>query len=274
MGSGASHGEKYRPNSLNSESASSSSGPLMISPMLCPEKVRRVKRGSISIPKITSQHFTAEMIGIYILQLSPYVHGGHDIESSDFMNHMLFINYKTRIIENDIDGDAILRLKSKNDIMNLLVNELSIVNDVHRELICTGLTDIKEHLTHSINLIHFSDFKSGSEFPRYPQCKHMALDILDIDLSKVFVVFISHCWLRGYALAEGYDGRPHPDNANHEKFALCVEGIEKILKLLAPDNIDQCYGKFTRSKMISYCLRLISRLCCQCGWTSVVSIKT
>jgi hypothetical protein len=30
------------------------------------------------------------------------------------------------------------------------------------------------------------------------------------------VVFVSHCWMRGYDGAEGWDGRPHPDHAQHD----------------------------------------------------------
>jgi hypothetical protein len=54
------------------------------------------------------------------------------------------------------------------------------------------------------------------------------------------VVFISHGWLRGYPEAAGYDGRPHPDNASADKFKLCVEGIEKACKVLAP-GASKCY---------------------------------
>jgi hypothetical protein len=54
------------------------------------------------------------------------------------------------------------------------------------------------------------------------------------------VVFISHCWLRGWSGADGWDGRPHPDNANADKFKLCVEGIEKVKKIMA-SGARQCY---------------------------------
>jgi hypothetical protein len=38
----------------------------------------------------------------------------------------------------------------------------------------------------------------------------------------------------------GYDGRPHPDNAAHEKFDLCVGGIEKAWKYFAP-GMEKCF---------------------------------
>ena len=54
------------------------------------------------------------------------------------------------------------------------------------------------------------------------------------------VHLISHCWLRGWSGADGWDGRPHPDNANADKFKLCVEGIKKTKQIMAP-GARRCY---------------------------------
>jgi hypothetical protein len=92
-------------------------------------------------------------------------------------------------------------------------------------------------LLRSIRLIPFQDFKALGQLPRYPDNRDLTitLDRLDEETYNTsLIVFISHCWLRGWDGAEGWDGRPHPDNAEGGKFALCVEGIEKVLKIMAP----------------------------------------
>jgi hypothetical protein len=66
------------------------------------------------------------------------------------------------------------------------------------------------------------------------------------------LIFISHGWLTGFAGAEGWDGRPHPDNAEGGKYELIVEGVEKMLKALAP-GMKNCFWF--------------------CGWIMVVLIK-
>lgn len=60
------------------------------------------------------------------------------------------------------------------------------------------------------------------------------------EYDRSLIVFISHCWLRGWSGAEGWDGRPHPDNAAGDKFTLCVRGIEKVKRGMAPD-MEQVY---------------------------------
>ena len=77
-------------------------------------------------------------------------------------------------------------------------------------------------------------------FPRYPDDKALCVTLESIDRSTSFVVFVSHCWLRGWSGAEGWDGRPHPDNAQHEKFNLIVEGVEKAWQVLA-SGMTECY---------------------------------
>jgi hypothetical protein len=94
-----------------------------------------------------------------------------------------------------------------------------------------------------IRFINFKDFKALDTFPRYPENEDVALDMECIGRLKretSLIVFISHCWLRGWAGAEGWDGRPHPDNATGDKYKLCVAGIEMIMKTLAP-GMEECY---------------------------------
>ena len=67
-------------------------------------------------------------------------------------------------------------------------------------------------------------------FPRSPQNIPHQVKLDDIDRDSSFFVFVSHCWLRGYDGAPGYDGRPHPDTANHDKMKLIIEAVDKMLK--------------------------------------------
>ena len=92
---------------------------------------------------------------------------------------------------------------------------------------------IDEEALPPIRFINYNDLKNLSSFPRYPENADLCINEDAIDRSISLVIFISHCWLRGWDGATGWDGRPHPDNANHEKFQLILEGIER-LKRLAP----------------------------------------
>ena len=89
-------------------------------------------------------------------------------------------------------------------------------------------------------MINFEDFKKRTSFPRYPEDKDLCVDIATLDRRDAFFVFISHCWLRGWSGADGWDGKPHPDNATHDKYKLCVEGVEKTMKRMAP-GAKQCF---------------------------------
>lgn len=93
-----------------------------------------------------------------------------------------------------------------------------------------------------IRLIDFNKFIECGSFPRYPENQNITttLDAVMDHRDSSLVIFISHCWLRGYAGAEGYDGRPHPDSKNGDKFRLIVDGIKKINQILAPD-MKYCY---------------------------------
>lgn len=91
-----------------------------------------------------------------------------------------------------------------------------------------------------IILIDFENLKRCGSFPRNPECKDITVNLEHIDHLNSLIVLISHCWLRGWSGAEGYDGSPHPDNANHEKYRLCLNGIERIHKYMAP-SMKKCY---------------------------------
>jgi hypothetical protein len=91
-----------------------------------------------------------------------------------------------------------------------------------------------------IRFLPFDLFKAAGSFPRFPDNSNICVHLEDIDLEDSLLIFISHCWLRGWSGAEGWDGRPHPDNATGGKYELCVEGIDKILKVYAP-SFASCY---------------------------------
>ena len=61
------------------------------------------------------------------------------------------------------------------------------------------------------------DMKSLGEFPRSPEHKHLQTKLDDINRDDAVFIFVSHCWLRGWNGAEGWDGRPHPDTPQHDK---------------------------------------------------------
>jgi len=82
--------------------------------------------------------------------------------------------------------------------------------------------------------------KQCGSFPRNPECRDITIDYEDIDHLNSLIVLISHCWLRGWPGAEGYDGSPHPDNVSHDKYRLCLNGIERIHKYMAPQ-MEKCY---------------------------------
>ena len=90
-----------------------------------------------------------------------------------------------------------------------------------------------------IRFINYNDLKTLTSFPRYPDNANLCTNEDNIDRSKSLLIFISHCWLRGWSGAEGYDLRPHPDNAKHDKYKLILDGID-YLRRLAP-GMDDVY---------------------------------
>lgn len=96
-----------------------------------------------------------------------------------------------------------------------------------------------------IRLIKFTDFLDLGTFPRYPDNKDIVrtMDQITVgEFNRSLIIFVSHCWLRGWNGAEGWDGRPHPDNADGDKYQLCVDGISQILQSLFQGGVDNsCY---------------------------------
>jgi hypothetical protein len=91
-----------------------------------------------------------------------------------------------------------------------------------------------------IQFVPFEQFRAVGSFPRFPDNSNICVNLDDIDVENSLLIFISHCWLRGWSGAEGWDGRPDPDNAAGGKYELCVDGIDQILKYFAPD-FERCY---------------------------------
>jgi molybdopterin converting factor small subunit len=91
-----------------------------------------------------------------------------------------------------------------------------------------------------IRFIPFEQFKIVGSVPRFPNNHNIYVSLDDIDVDNSLLIYISWCWERGWAGAQGYDGRPHPDNPFGGKYALCIDGIEQIMKIQAP-GFERCY---------------------------------
>jgi hypothetical protein len=91
-----------------------------------------------------------------------------------------------------------------------------------------------------IRFIPFDLFKAVRSFPRFPDSSNICVNLDDIDVENSLLIFISHCWLRGWSGADGYDGRPHPDNATGGKYELCVDGIGQLMNIYAP-GFESCF---------------------------------
>jgi len=98
-------------------------------------------------------------------------------------------------------------------------------------------------LLSKIRLIPFEKFEELGTFPRFPENEDIVVPITSLTpevYNDSLVIFISHCWLRGWPGAQGWDGRPHPDNAEGSKYQLCIEGIKSIKAQLAP-GMSNCF---------------------------------
>lgn len=92
---------------------------------------------------------------------------------------------------------------------------------------------VDEHLP-PIRLIDFNLFADRTSFPRFPENRDLCTTLDVIDRDNALVIFISHCWMRGWSEAEGWDGKPHPDNVSNDKFNLTVAAVTRIKHNMAP----------------------------------------
>ena len=92
-----------------------------------------------------------------------------------------------------------------------------------------------------IRLISFDKLKKRDDFPRNPDDKDQCVIVDNIDRENSLLIFLSHCWLRGYPGAPGYDKKPHPDNAFNDKFKLMISAINALIfsqtKNIKEDNV-------------------------------------
>jgi hypothetical protein len=107
----------------------------------------------------------------------------------------------------------------------------------------TEISFLPKEVLNVIRLVNFRDFKDLETFPRYPENLDVTLTLAELSIERYnrsLIIFISHCWLRGWHGAVGWDGKNHPDNAEGGKYKLCVRGIDKILKSMAP-GMEECF---------------------------------
>jgi hypothetical protein len=162
----------------------------------------------------------------------------------------------------------------------------------------------------AIKFINFEDFKARTSLPRYPENFDITTDVSAIDLSKSLMVYVSHQWLRPLPDEEDdeYDedrrdrdrdrerdrgGRGggggggemlnddniHPDSEFHEKFLLCVAGIQLLINKCAP-KLKKCYvwldyGCINQNGNPSSKLKSLSAIMeyCDCVFTPIVDTE-
>ena len=90
-----------------------------------------------------------------------------------------------------------------------------------------------------VRLIPFDIFKQLGQMPRCPENRDILVNYEDTIRDESLYIFMSHCWLRGWSGAPGWDGRPHPDTSNHDKYQLMVAAVEKIMSSLT--TMSKCY---------------------------------
>ena len=90
-----------------------------------------------------------------------------------------------------------------------------------------------------VRLIPFDVFRTLGQMPRCPENEDLLVHYDDTDREESFYIFFSHCWLRGWSGAAGWDGRPHPDSSGHDKYKLMVAAVEKIMNTLT--TMTTCY---------------------------------
>ena len=86
-----------------------------------------------------------------------------------------------------------------------------------------------------IIFIDFDQFKTHGSIPRNPLCEQMCTTLEAIDRENSVVVFVSHVWLMCAGEAD-----PSPDDRQHNKYKLMVNGITKLVTECAP-TAKKCY---------------------------------
>ena len=101
-------------------------------------------------------------------------------------------------------------------------------------------TEAMELCLQSIRLIEFRDLRKLKSFPRFPENKSICISADKIDYENSFIIFLSHCWLRGSPKSPGFDKRAHPDDASNSKFRLLLEAASFLWSIMAK-NMKYCY---------------------------------
>ena len=99
---------------------------------------------------------------------------------------------------------------------------------------------LKTNALPPIRLIKLDAFVQLGSIPRFPENEDITCTLDSINRDESLIIFISHNWLRGREGSEGWDGKPHPDTVNGDKFKLCKQGLESIRITMAP-GMKECY---------------------------------
>ncbi len=124
-----------------------------------------------------------------------------------------------------------------------LVHDLPlIVEDVTEfgEIVEVKEEPLVEKVPAPTRLMDFEIFRTCDGIPKYSDVKHLISHLVDIDRDNSLIVYISHSWLRRNNESFQWDGAPHPDNAQRDKFSHCVKGIQNIIDTMAVD-MKKCY---------------------------------
>lgn len=149
--------------------------------------------------------------------------------------------YRSVLLDNIRSDEDLIKLGNKQEDLLAFLLSLQIIDVKHQENLIEILQMLQAKLKPDpIRLIPWKDFIEFGSFPRYPDQAHLTVNLESVDAATSLITFISHCWLRGHRDAEGWDGKPHPDNVQNEKYNLCVKGIEALRSSLAPDLLN-CY---------------------------------
>ena len=109
----------------------------------------------------------------------------------------------------------------------------SLVSSIH------ALSIVDAKALPPIRLIPFDVFRTLGQMPRCPENEDLLVNYDDTDREGSIYIFFSHCWLRGWPGAAGWDGRAHPDSSGHDKYKLMVAAVGRIMKTLT--TMTTCY---------------------------------